>query len=244
MIPTALPYRLGRNPSPPRDLRRRLFLRSYDKGLPEPPPVVNGYRRLSHLTMAANDQFGDCVFAAAAHLRQVWTANESEEVIVPDSVVTQDYFNYTGGSDSGANISDVLKLWQQRGVCGGKIGPYVAVHPDDPREVMQAIAIFGGVFCGMSLPQGWFDDLSHWGRGNTGRYIVGGHAIVICSYDQTKRQFGVYTWAHVVPMDFDVLADYFDELSAILSPDWCTDGTAPNGLNSEALKKDIELIGA
>jgi hypothetical protein len=238
------PRMLGRNPSPPCDLDRRLRMASYDAGLPEPPPVVNGYRRLSRLTKAGNDRYGSCVFAAACHNHQVWTANEGPaEIIWSDADVIRAYFGYTGGMDVGANLAEVLKVWQHQGICGDKIGPYVAVDPRNTKEIMQAIAIFGGLFAGMVLPSGWYSDLSHWSLSNTGRGSAGGHCVTICSYDQARRQYGVYTWGRIVPMDFDALSSYFDELDAILSPDWYADGIAPNGLDAAALRRDLEIIG-
>jgi hypothetical protein len=236
---------LGRNPSPAVDLDRRLFLGRYDVALPEPPPVVNGYRRISRLSKAGNDQAGDCVFAAAAHIHQVWTANAGPaEILWSNEQVLRAYFSFTGGRDVGANLIDALKLWQGRDICGDRIGPYVAIDPKNPRQIQQAIAIFGGLFTGMVLPSGWYNDLSHWSLDNRGRGTQGGHCTPICAYDQRTRNYGVYTWGKIVPLAFDALPGYFDELYAILSPDWYAPGKAPNGLNADALQADLQALAA
>jgi len=234
--------KLGRLPSEQRDLSRRLFLRDYAADLPKPPPAVNGFQKMSRLTMGGNDRYGDCVFVGSAHMTQLWTANESTEVVPSDQDIINAYFSHTNGQDIGAKLGDVLKLWQHQGILGHKIGPYVAVDPGDIEMVKTAIWFFGGLWTGLGIPKSWVGDLSHWAADNAGSTIAGGHCVDLCSYDDQKKQFGVYTWAHNVPMSFAMLPRYFDELYAVLSPDWCTDGTAPNGLDMEALKADLQKV--
>lgn len=236
---------LGRIRSRPHDLNRRLFLSKYAVDLPAPPPAVNGYKRLSRLTMAGNDQYGDCVFAAAGHLRQVWTANKSNEAQIHDGQVISEYLKFNHGIDQGANLLDVLKVWASpSGVLGGRIDAYVALDPNDERLVLQAIAIFGGLFTGMELPGGWYQDMSHWSLANAGRFTEGGHCVPICQYDRAAKTYGVYTWGKIVPMDMVGLPRYFDELYAPLCiADWAQPGDiAPNQLNVEQLKQDIAAI--
>ena len=240
------PRKLGLIPSPPRDLKRRLMLANYAAALPDPPPVVNGYRRLTRFPKFGNDQYGDCGFASASQLRQVWTFNDADtpDVLNSDADTIRAYLAYTGGRDDGSVLTEVLKLWQHSGICGQRIEGYVGVDPNDHREIQQAIAIFGGLYTGFTLPAGWFDDMSHWTLANSHTRMIGGHSVAICSYDQRQRTYGVYTWGKIVPMDFDALPQFFTELYAVLAGDWYgPDGICPNGLDVKALREDLEAIG-
>ena len=236
-------FPLGRRVVPPSFLSRRLFLRDYDRGLPEPPAVVDGFRAMGALTMAGNDRFGDCVYAAAAHLIELWTANATRERVPSDSEVVDLYLRREGGNN-GAALGEVLPAWQKEGLWGDRIGAYVAIDAWNTQQLLQGVWLFGGLFCGMWLPTGWADDLSGWTVANRGRGYVGGHCVDLCAYDQTAQRFGVYTWGRRVPLDFSAVVGELDEVYAILSPDWYEPGKCPNGLDVERLRADLAALQA
>src|SRR5213078_258313 len=108
--------KLGKLPHVPDD--RDLKLADYLKTsvLPRPPKTfghekafpVNGWETLG------NDQYGDCVFAGAAHETMLWNAEAKHGVTFTDQSVLSDYSAVTGfdphnpDSDQGTVVRDAL----------------------------------------------------------------------------------------------------------------------------------------
>src|SRR5271167_4363067 len=85
--------------------------------LPTPPRTVEVPK--CPLPIDGNDQFGDCTIAGVAHLISSWDAETKERDPIPDETeVVSEYFNLTGGEDSGLNEADVLKTWHTTGLFG------------------------------------------------------------------------------------------------------------------------------
>jgi hypothetical protein len=253
-----LTRKLGKLP-PRHDPRTLRFARYVDAQLPPPPASCNWSAKGSaDWGQMLNDQIGDCTCAAAGHAIQLWTANHGAEQTPSDAAIltayeaVSGYDPATGANDNGAVEIDVLNYWRQTGVGGHRIGAYAALHPQSPREVQEAIWLFGGIYIGLALPlaaqqqQVWsaphfrFPSLPHpsWQPGSWG-----GHAVFVTDYDQ--KYLTCVTWGQLQKMTWGWFALYCEEAYGIVAAEW-VDGTqpAPNGFDMAALTADLAAIGS
>ena len=138
---------------------RTLQLKKYiEAGLPAAPPAADWTKGIESWGMMLNDKLGDCTIASAAHAVQVWSANTSGEITVPDDQVLQ-YFELWDGykpndpsTDSGGVELNVLKNWQKGAFESHKLIAFAAAAFKSIDEIRQAIHLFGGVYIGVGLP--------------------------------------------------------------------------------------------
>ena len=92
--------------------------------------------------MYANDRLGDCTCAAAAHLIQDWTSNNSGEVTLADPDILKAYEAVSGydpdthTNDNGAVETDVLNYWRHTGIGGRNIHAYVSLEPGTDHKII------------------------------------------------------------------------------------------------------------
>lgn len=212
-----------------------------DGKMPSPPPSVDFYTGLS-LPIDANDQYGDCVMAAVAHLIEAW----NDEVKEPDAIPTSDevvaeYFKLTGGADSGLNESSTLTLWHRQGLFGHKIAAFAPLDVRNILAIHQAVAFYGGAMFGIQCPESAQEDFA---AGQPWTYdpsspVDGGHAIAPLGYDQHY----VYcaTWGGVAPVTYPFLGAYLDEAYAIIPNEFVEAGRGPK-LDLKTLQADLSRI--
>jgi hypothetical protein len=253
---------LGKKPhrEDPRTLQLASYLGAAGSPLPVPPAAIDWGAAVPTWPMFLNDQIGDCTCAAAGHQIESWTADHHAEAVVTDAQVLAAYEAITGynpndpSTDQGAVELDVLKYWRQTGIAGHKIGAFVQVarrhgSANDAawiREIKVAIALFGGVYIGLALPESaqtqtvWSVPISGpTGRGAPGSW--GGHAVNVPAYD--PQNFTCITWGERKKMTPNFMLTYCDEVWAILSPDWVTGAVpAPSGFNLAALQADLAKL--
>ena len=241
------------------DSRTLKFSDYIDVGLPAPPNHRNWAQKKAIPTwpMMANDQIGDCTIAAAGHMVELWTADESgTATIIPDSQIIAAYSAIsgydpaTGNNDVGCAILDVLNYWRTTGIGGDKIYAYMSATPTNHTQIQQAMFVFGAVDIGINLPltaQNQTGGGRKWavppggavGDGAPGSW--GGHSVPIVSYDQTGLL--VVTWGALQFMTWGFLDTYCDEAYAVLSEtDWVSKGKNPLGLNMAQLRADLNQI--
>lgn len=245
-------YRLGKHPK--RVDARTLQFRNYlTDGLPPPPMAVTYERAVKYWPVMGNNDHQDCTVAAAGHLVEDWTANtRAEPVVIPETEILAAYRVVSGGEDSGAAMLTVLKYWRKTGIAGHRIDAFAEVSKGHHAETRQAVAIFGGAYVGLGLP----DFAAHPPDGNldTVPWAVpasgvqenppnphNGHCVPIVGYD--AKQFWVVTWGKLKSMTPEFYAAYSDEVYAVLSPYWSTPGLpAPPGFNLKQLQADLSKI--
>ena len=136
---------------------------------------------------------------------------------------------------------------QNTGIGGHKIGAYVSVNPKDIQEVKTAIYLFGSNLLGVQLPLIAQDQLA-WrippmdiNGQDTSAGSWGGHGIPNMAYDYTGTY--VVTWGQILFTDWNFFTTYFDEVWAVISPDFIN-GTkpSPNGFDMNALVADLNAI--
>jgi hypothetical protein len=113
--------------------------------------------------MLGNDAAGDCVCAAAGHIVQDDTSEESVECVPADAEALNLYSILTGynpadpSTDVGTDPIAALNYWRQTGVTfGGQVhmlGAYALVDPTNTPLVCAAINIFGPLLNCVSLPR-------------------------------------------------------------------------------------------
>lgn len=249
--------RLGK--LPPKIDSRTLRLGSYLRPAELPiPPAIKWSAAVPKFPLYRNDEVGLCAPAGAAHLLQVWSANDAQlETPSLDSVIAE-YKTLSGwdgvpgsASDVGVVMLDMLNRWRNRGLFGHRIAAYASVDPLNTEEVKAAIFLFGGVLLGVSLPlavqnqtnaEPWkapqrVPAFGPWARGSWG-----GHLVVNCDYD--AEGVPAITWGGVKGMSWNFFRQYVDECYVALSRDWVgSDSKAPNGFDALKLARDLGALG-
>ena len=230
---------------------RTLKLASYmQPTLPPPPKAADWTKNVTDWGMMLNDQLGDCTIAGVGHAVQVWTVNNGSMVTVSDAVVEKYYESWDGykpndpASDRGGIELDVLNLWRKKGFNRHKLMGFTSASVANLTEVRQAIALFGGVYIGLSLPlsaqsQDVWDVLPNGGASaEKGRW--GGHCVFVPKYDQ--KGFTCVTWGALKAMTTAFWKAYCDETYVLLGADWVGAQGAPAGFSLEQLQADLKAI--
>ena len=234
--------KLGRNPSDPDRLRRCLRIADYvnlEKLLPQIPPESDWTQAVKEWGALGNDSYGDCVFAAKAHMIHSMSAAKGRPDPIPEKDVVSLYLKYSP-RDTGYNIEESFRILRKTGMWGHKIWAYAAVDLNNHDLVRAAIYLFGGIDLGVNLPSGW-RSARVWdvGAGRPGSW--GGHDIWV---PQVKADSVVcVTWGDEQEMTLRGMDYYCDEAFVCISPDWLAPGgNAPNGFDLTTLRADFLAI--
>jgi hypothetical protein len=230
---------------------RTLKLAKYmTAALPAAPPAKDWTKGITNWGMMLNDKLGCCTIAAVAHAVQVFSANASTEVTVPDAQVLHYYEAWDGynpkdpSTDSGGIELDVLNGWKKGGFDKHKLFAFTDLDRTNLEQVRQAINLFGGVYIGVELPltaqtQATWDVVANGGdKAKSGSW--GGHAVFVPKYD--AESFTCITWGQPKTMTVTFWNAYVDEAHAILSHDWITTKGAPSGFALAELQTDLSQI--
>jgi hypothetical protein len=234
---------------------RTLRLTEYlTPALPPAPAAVGWAHGIRQYGVLMNDNLGDCVPAAKGHAIQIFTANSSTEANITDAMALQDYEICCGynpadpSTDQGGIILDNLNLWQKGtgGYTGHKLTAFASATVSNLVEIRQAIALFGGVYIGLNIPQyalpgdGTIPPV--WDvNPNADNTIIGGHCVFICAF--SPYALTAITWGQLQPMTWAFWNAFVDEAFCLISPDWIRkNGGAPNGFNLAALESDLAKI--
>lgn len=189
----------------------------------------------------------NCTIAGAAH---VVMATEAELPFVEKhdfttDEVTRQYFEITGGPDSGCVEAEVLQLWHTKGLFNGqKCGPFAPVPPRNVVAVHRAIAFYGAAYIGVALPESAQQQFAA-GRPwevVPGSPVEGGHCIVPVAYDPSA----IYcvTWGQIVAVTWPWWATYVDEVWCIVSDAAMEAKHGPGVLDLQAMEADLSRLAA
>lgn len=201
-------YKYGRRP--PKNAPA-LFLKSFLRSTVPPHPTSEDYlATLSNWQMLGNDVAGDCNAVAWANIRRLTTATLSNEYYPTQAQVWQFYetqnpqfepngtvqTNGPGSSaDQGMDVQTGLEYLQAHGGPDGvKAVAFAKVDQSDSAEVDAALAIFGGLWLGITVldaNQQQFANDQAW-TDVSGSPIDGGHAILAGGYTPDVK---FITWA-------------------------------------------------
>lgn len=212
--------------------------------LPSPPKSAHYGHLVTNFPMFGNDVHGDCVKAGEAHLVQVFDAEVKEADTIPtEDAVVAEYFEETGGADSGLVEADALHKWYTVGCWGNKLAGYAPVNPRNLIEVHQAVAFYGGAMLGVALPQSaqeQFGSNEPW-TVEPGSPILGGHCIDLVGYD--AQYLYAVTWGKTVAITYPWFASYVSECWALLSQEFAEAGHGPvPAIDFKSLQADLSRI--
>jgi hypothetical protein len=236
-------FRLGKHVKK-HDRRNLQFSRYLPLSLPMPPKSVDRASRLpANIGMMANDQYGDCTIAAAAHMVQSWTTYaERGTLTIPDADIVSAYLSISP-NDQGAYMLDALNLWYKTGVGPDRIEGFVEVAPADLIQAKLAIQYFGALYIGMGLPD---ENLyGPWTTPTGDKNPYNGHAVCLIGYNDETQMFKVCTWGEIWDMSYEWYKKYTDEAYAALNDISLiqASGKTPSGFEWNTLIRDIAHIG-
>lgn len=241
------PMRLGKKPA--RIDANRLKLRNYLPTALPVPASADWTLKVPTWGMMLNDLEGDCVFAGGGHAVQTWTAAQGVDRTPPDYQVQYYYEQWAGydparpSTDQGYIEIDFLNNWRKFGYCGAILDGYADPDWRNIEHIKLSIALFGGVYIGVQLPQSAMDQFSAgqpWTMTGDTR-VVGGHALWAPAYDQ--EWIYPITWGKKQPMAWDCLASWADEAHTLRSPLFLNaQGEAASRIDLKAWDADLSLI--
>jgi hypothetical protein len=230
---------------------RTLMLGKYlGPSLPPPPAKADWTKGITSWGMMLNNSLGDCTIAGVAHAIQVWTANNGTMKTVPDPTVESYYEKWDGyvpgnsSTDNGGVELDVLNDWKKQGFAGVTLAAFADPKVANLDQIRQSIALFGGVYIGLSLPitaqtQDVWDVVPKGGaKAKPGSW--GGHCVFVPKYD--RKTFTCITWGQLKTMTVAFWNKYCDEAHTLLSQQWLSAKGSPGGFNMAQLQTDLSLI--
>jgi hypothetical protein len=219
--------------------------------LPPPPPAADWTKGIANWGAMLNDTLGDCTIAGVAHAVQVWTANTAAAIVTTPDATVQSYYEKWDGyvpgdssTDSGGVELDVLNNWKKQGFDGHSLLAFADPQVANLDEIRQSIALFGGVYIGLSLPltaqtqEVW--DVVAKGGAKAKKGSWGGHCVFVAGYD--AHGFTCITWGQLKGMTVAFWKKYCDEAHTLFGQDWLTVKGAPNGFNQAQLQTDLKAI--
>src|ERR1700747_3067703 len=154
-------FRPGVLPNNP--AKARLYFRMFRKAGATPPASVD-YSHIPSIGMCGNDQYGDCVEAANAHLVEKQThLGQGTEVVVSTAQALAEYSKITGfnpndpNTDQGTVIQDGLDDMRKSGLNGHTIAAFAQLDVKNINDVKLAVAEFGAVDIGFNFPASAMD---------------------------------------------------------------------------------------
>lgn len=192
---------------------------------PYPPsPLASrvGYAdRVPEWSLAGNDKFGDCVFAALANFNDLVWAVAGTPMAMSEAEAEFFYHVEAGFSpgdkatDKGAVLQDVIEYWCKHGWPGDttlKPLGYAKLNSD---EIPVAIQMLGGSVAWLMLPS---DGRGGYDFETTDREGDFAHAVFVDRATWNTRTF--VTWAGEKTVSVDWWAKYGREAFGVLHPNW------------------------
>jgi hypothetical protein len=251
-------FKLGRK-RPPNGRAKLRFADYIQPSLPPPPPSCDytGPATAVLGQMFLNDQLGDCVIAAGAHLVGLETSNAGDAFVYSDAQVLADYEAIGGynpndpSTDQGCDEQTAFQYWQRTGFADGTLlDKYLGLDATNPTQIQQAMYLFENLFFGVELPDAWVTPFPSssgfvWDTGTPNPN--NGHAFLGVGYNTQGVQIdswglkGTVTWAAITTL---CGPSGGGQLYALLTPDQIPKATqrAPNGLDWATLQSDFDAL--
>lgn len=226
----------------------------YGANLPTPPAKAGHYSlEAADWGLLGNDQYGDCVWAGAAHETMLWNKEANADVSFTPQSVLSDYSAVTGfnpndpNTDQGTDMQVAASYRRNTGVLDAngnrhQVAAYVAVAPGNVAELKQAVYLFGAIGIGIQFPDSAMTQFNS-GKPWTvvrGAQIEGGHYVPAVGYD--ARYVYVVTWGRVQKMTWGFFKKYCDEAVAYVSTEALTNGKSLEGFDAATLQQDLQEL--
>lgn len=224
--------------------------------LPAPPLRFGHYQQISSWGMLANDQYGDCVWAGAAHETMVWSLEGGRQMsrFIPRNVLS-DYSTATGfdparpETDQGTDMKEAAAYRKRTGVVDAsgmrhKIDAYVALKVGNVDQLMLATYLLGAAGVGLQMSQqamDAFDDAEPWDV-MPKPDVVGGH-YVPCVGRNSKGNLLVVTWGRLHAMTPAFYERFSDEAVAYVSLEVLNEkNLSPEGFDAAGLHSALAAL--
>jgi hypothetical protein len=237
---------LGKKP-PRYDPRTLQYARYRTPTIPAIPAQAHWGNNIAY-GMLGNDSAGDCVEAGYAHGSQImcFRAGHPWEPTTAETIGSYSALSgYVPGdpaTDNGTDMLSACGYWRSPGLAGHVINAYMQVSPQNPAEVAESVAFYGGLYLGVALPVaaqaqvGTVWQVTSGADAQAGSW--GGHCVWVTGY--TSTLLWCCTWGTLQAMTWDWLHTYADEAYVLLSRDWLhTSGFSPSGLAWGQLQADL-----
>jgi hypothetical protein len=248
-------FRLGKKPARAGAVRLRLTSYTNAAALPPLPARFghDGNIDPDAWGMLANDRYGDCVFAGAAHETMLLVGEAGGGVTFTDANVLADYAAVTGfdpakpDTDQGADVQEAAAYRRKTGIVDAhgdrhKIAAYLALEPGNLQHLFLASYLFGAVGIGLQLPasallqteQGLAWDVV------AETTIAGGHYVPLVG--RQVDGLHVVSWGAIQRMTEAFLTQYCDEAVAYVSQECLLDQKSPEGFAYDDLISDLAVL--
>jgi hypothetical protein len=249
-----MPYKLGKRPARAGAFKFKLGDYLKTSALPALPQVFGHQGLITSWPMLANDRYGDCVWAGAAHETALLAKEAGTDVVFSDADVLSDYSAATGFSasdpstDNGTDMQAAAAYRQKTGIVDAagnrhKIAAYVALEPGNVEHLYYASYLFGAVGVGLVLPNSALDQAAQgevWDIVD-GSAVDGGHYVPLLGRGANGLLAAV-SWGALQPMTERFFAKFCDEAVAYVSTECLVNQKSPEGFDYEALIGDLAAL--
>jgi hypothetical protein len=225
-------------------------------------PASTNYRPAADAVlreMYGNDELGDCVPAGFAHVLGVETGNAGKLYTETLKQVISDYSaigGYKPGhpeTDAGCDEETALAFYCQHGFANGsRAAGWLALDPNNPKQIAAAMYLFENLIFGVGLPEAWispFPETDGFVWDAAGDSIPeNGHCFV--GVDLVPNGIVIDTWAIEGVVTWKAIAKYCSgnqggQLFVLITPDQIdkAKAKAPNGLDWAALVSAFDAMG-
>lgn len=249
-------YKLGKKPARKGAIRFAFADYFNLAEMPRPPVKIGHWNIGEPWGMFANDQFGNCVWAGAAHEHMMWAkAGLRPRCVFTDQDVLGVYSEVTGfkpgddSTDQGTDMAVAAEFRRKTGIpdeagARHKIDSYVSIKPGHADMLALATYLTGAVGVGLMLPNSameQFDAQKPWTVEEHDGGSAGGH-YVSCIGRNSNGDFLVISWGRIHAMSPAFLARYNDESVCFLSLDSLRGKLSPEGFDLDTLRRHLSQI--
>lgn len=251
-------FKLGKKQARPWPFGNRLQIDSYlyAAELPAVPKVFGSPQLIQSWKILANDFYGDCVWAGAAHeTMMLRAAAHYQPPLFSNTAVLSDYSAVTGfkqsdpSTDQGTDVQEAAAYRQKTGILDAsgqrhKIDSYAALKPGDLHQLDIACYLFGAVGIGVDLPdtaEDQFNRMEPWSV-VSGSSSMGGHYVPIVG----RNSLGMYlavTWGRLQAVEPGFIMQFMDEGLVYVSTERLNQkGFSPQGVDLAGLQSDFAAV--
>jgi hypothetical protein len=253
--------KLGRAPSPKSKIKKLLMLSDFAdiKAILAKIPENFGHdtcKPASGWGMAANDQYGCCVWAGAYHEHDLANTMAGRPFKWTDKQVLADYSKVTGfdpakpETDQGTDMMKAAAYRLKTGIADTsrrrhKIAGYVGLEPGNWEQYRVAAYLFGAAGIGMLWTGANWDQMK---RRQPIDYVRGasndgGH--YICGVGDHQKIISTVSWGAIMGMTRKCYDMQVDEALAYVIPDYLNSkGQTPEGFDLPALLRAVQQIAS
>ena len=245
--------KLGKLPARPGAVKLSFWDYIHPSRLPTPPAEFGHDGLVPSWPMFANDRYGDCVWAGAAHETMLWAAEGGASAPFTDSGVLSDYSAVTGfdlvsgKNDNGTDMQKAAAYRKATGIVDAAgvrhhIGAYASLGIGNLEQHLAAAWLFGAVGIGVNFPISAFDQTSHGEPWDVvaGDYTEGGHYVPLVA--RRAGQFICVTWGKEQPLTDAWFRHYNDESIVYLSEEFLRGGVSLEGFDLDQLQADLAAL--